>query len=276
MRNEPSLQPQMAGLTASGITASAAANGSVTGGGPSAPDAHRFYLWLLAALVAHGAVLTGFIASKPRQIGDPSGLDGAISISLVTEADLRGDATVADSAPGQPAPPPAIQAPPREPPAAPEREQTPPADPPAEAAEAPPPATPEPVMKPAIAPEALDAPREPLPKEGAGEPQPAQRSPSEKAPPKAAEAPGDNKPKPKTAEAKPSPKPTPAKPKDTKTAKLDMALPPALQAAIPGGRGAGLERPAGITRSGENECLPATSFAPCSRPCRNCARRGAA
>ncbi len=118
MRDEPSLQPQLDGLTAGSMTAAAAMSGSMARGHASARDAYRFYIWLLAAIIVHGAVLTGFISSKPRQIGDPSGVDGAISISLVTEADLRGDATVADSAPGNPAPPPALPTPPPQPPAA--------------------------------------------------------------------------------------------------------------------------------------------------------------
>lgn len=105
-------------------------------------------------------------------------------------------------------------------------------------------------MKPAIAP---DVPREILTEAGEGEPKPAQPAQKEPAPHKAAETLHESKPKHKPAEAQPSPKPAPAKTKETKTAKLDLAMPPAMQAAIPGSRGAGLERPAGITRSGEND-----------------------
>lgn len=249
MREDLPFQPQLA-MTAGGLEAMPGAAG-VTGG-PPAPDAHRFYLWLFAALVAHGAVLTGFISAKPRQIGDPGGLDGAISISLVTEADLRGDATVDDQAPGNPAPPPApaITMPPPQPPATRAAEEAPPAEPPPQTEPAPQATPPEPVMKPAIAP---DVPREILTEAGEGEPKPAQPAQKEPAPHKAAETLHESKPKHKPAEAQPSPKPAPAKTKETKTAKLDLAMPPAMQAAIPGSRGAGLERPAGITRSGEND-----------------------
>lgn len=249
MREDLPFQPQLA-MTAGGLEAMPGAAG-VTGG-PPAPDAHRFYLWLFAALVAHGAVLTGFISAKPRQIGDAGGLDGAISISLVTEADLRGDATVDDQAPGNPAPPPApaITMPPPQPPATRAAEEAPPAEPPPQTEPAPQATPPEPVMKPAIAP---DVPREILTEAGEGEPKPAQPAQKEPAPHKAAETLHESKPKHKPAEAQPSPKPAPAKTKETKTAKLDLAMPPAMQAAIPGSRGAGLERPAGITRSGEND-----------------------
>lgn len=259
MRDDPSFQPQTAALV-DGLQTAPGALGAA--GGPAAPDVHRFYLWLFAAFLAHGAILTGFISSKPRQIGDPSGLDGAISISLITEADLRGGATVADSAPGNPAPPPALPAPPPQPPAAeaPEPNQQPPLpDPPRETGQAAQPAQPEPFMKPAIAPEAVNVPRETLPESGPGEPQPAETPRAEPTPPKAAEPQTENKRKTepseaKPSEAKPSTKPPPAKPKESKTAKLDMTPPPqAMQSAIPGGRGAGVERPAGITRSGEND-----------------------
>ncbi len=118
-------------------------------------------------------------------------------------------------------------------------------------------------MKPAITPEAVTVARETLPETGAGEPQPSQTSRPEAAPAKPPERQPENPAKIKTSEAKPSearpseaqpsPRPAPAKPKNTKTAKLDPAMPPPMQAAIPGGRGAGLERPAGITRSGEND-----------------------
>ncbi len=254
MREDLPFQPQLA-MTAGGLEAMPGAAG--VSGGPPAPDVHRFYLWLFAAIVAHGAVLTGFISAKPRQIGDPGGLDGAISISLVTEADLRGDATVDDHAPGNPAPPPApaMATPTPQPPAPQAAEESPPADPPPQTEQAPQTTPPEAVMKPAIAPEAVDVPRENVPEAGQGEPKPAQPAHKEAPRHKAAETPHESKPKHKPAEAQPSPKPAPAKTKETRTAKLDLAMPPAMQAAIPGSRGAGLERPAGITRSGENDAF---------------------
>ena len=83
----------------------------------------RFHRWLIAALLFHAALLTGLISTGPRQLGDASGMDDAISVSLVTESELRGNATVADRAAGEPMPPPQLRQ------AVPEPQETPPPEP---------------------------------------------------------------------------------------------------------------------------------------------------
>lgn len=204
----------------------------------------RFNGWVVAALIIHAAVLAGMIRYQPRQLGDPSGMDGAISVSLITEAELRGNATVADEAPG--------------------------------AAAAPPPPS---VSAPELRPQIDESAASPAERMRADEPAPTQaqeksttETPSLEEPtidPKAVdeilkgtkppETPRAEKQQEKQAALKPA---TPAetkkvekssKPKETKTAKLDLAMPPAMAAAPPGSRGAGVERPPGITRSGEND-----------------------
>jgi TonB family protein len=275
MSEDPTFEPQAAGAP---MGLRVVPLGTAFPGGPPPHELRRFNGWLFAAFLVHSAVLTGFISAKPRQIGDASGLDGAISISLVTEADLRGDATVADQAPGSPSPaapsmtppaPPAVMEPPAQPPS--------PSEEPTEkqrAAEQP--APPEPVLKPAITPDTAKPERdtadaatlgegdpqsakaelEPPAKAAEKEPQPQPETPPHETKPPDAKPHEENAHEEKPHEAKPAPKPAkPAKPKETKSAKLDLAMPPAMQAAPPGSRGAGVERPAGITRSGENDAF---------------------
>lgn len=120
----------------------------------TAADLKRFHRWLIAALLFHAALLTGLISTGPRQLGDASGMDDAISVSLVTESELRGNATVADRAAGEPVPPPQLRQAVPEPQenAPPEPEEAPTQPPPdAQAAATPPP--PEPAPKPEAAPE---------------------------------------------------------------------------------------------------------------------------
>ncbi len=225
-------------------------------------DDGSFRLSLGVALIAHALFFLSFLSSPTRQLGDPSGIDGAVSIELATEADLRATGTVSDSAgePLRPSVEPEQSAPPQAeiPPLfAPPVEQPPP---PQKAAElAVPPLTvplpiPEflkqPLAKSQPAPEgqfkALDS--EP-PAPHAGEEKKAQAQPQKKAP----------------VQAKPEAKPE-AKPQESRTAqpkqnpllttKLDLTLPPSAfvrQSFSSGSVGGGLERPAGITRSGEND-----------------------
>ncbi len=221
-------------------------------------DLKRFHRWLIAALLFHAALLTGLISTGPRQLGDASGVDDAISVSLVTESELRGNATVADRAAGEPVPPPQprqeLPEPQQTVPPQPEEAPTqPPPD--AQAAATPPP--PEPAPKPEAAPEPAPSLRDSVlpapPPEEDKSAKPAEPSTDKHEP---TETPEQKKPAPDSAhKAKPKPpdaKAAPAKPKKTQTAKLDLSMPKAFQAP-PGSRGAGFERPAGITRSGEND-----------------------
>jgi TonB family protein len=247
------------------------------------PDDRRFYLWLLLAALAHALFLIGFHGSPPKRLGDPAGAENAISIDLVSSKDLEG-ATVAERAAGLPAPPPSPVPPPPQPaqpqaaappeppalkptvqpeapPQRPEVASQPPAEPPP-----PPPSEVSPATEPvplAAAPPVPETGLEPAPKPQVNPdppkpppPQPIQQAakpvekPATPEKPVAAEKPARpaKLPDAKPAEAKPQASPAPAR-----TAKLDISPPPTIFTAPAGGGGAGLERPAGATRSGEND-----------------------
>ena len=205
----------------------------------------RFYVGLALAFTLHSLLFAGFYSSPPRNIGDPSGSPDAINVALITDAELRSLSSVPDSQPkGPPAPP----APPPEPTteAAPAPATTPP-QPPAEAAPAPeppssptPPAVQAPLPTPAPAPETAVAddalslkPMEDLvaPPQRKSEAKPTE-------PPK----------------QEPPPRNQPPRPERQKTANLDLSPPPMFSAPT-GGGGAGIQRPPGITRSGENDAF---------------------
>jgi TonB family protein len=174
-----------------------------------------------------------------------------------------------------PAPPPSPSAQQETPPPAPPDEQSKPAEPPAAvppppppaaAAETPPAETPAPQasLRPTLPDEAIEeAPKqaEPKPSQEKTEQQKPAETPAKKAEliedtAKLLELPDPaqlKKQAEKPAEAKPK-TPAPQKPaqKKTETAKLDLTPPAVFQAPV-GGGGAGLQRPAGITRSGEND-----------------------
>lgn len=89
----------------------------------AAPEARerKFWITLAVALALHGLILISIIHSAPRQMGDPNAVPGAVSVSFVSEAELRDATTGADGggatpAP-QPTPPPQAVQPPPEPPA---------------------------------------------------------------------------------------------------------------------------------------------------------------
>ena len=235
-----------------------------------------FRLALVFAVLLHAAFLVQIGRAVPRSIGDPSGQTDAISVEIVSAADLDSRETVALPPPGVAAPPPAPS--PVE--AAPRPQEPPPPD----AAEAPKPAEPAPeaAQSPAPPPDPKQADqKQPEPKEAeqkaekkaeelpnfetaladlANEPMPSDKpseAPEEKSetPPEKAEAAKPAEPQ-KKAEAAPKPA-EPAKKEAKKTppkkqAALDM--PPSPDAAsAPPGRSAAATRPPGITRSGEND-----------------------
>jgi TonB family protein len=241
----------------------------------SAADDRRFFRFLLIAILLHALLLVRINTGEPRRLGAPGGADDAISVSLVTERDLNGTATVEDTAPGLPqsSPPPAeTKAPPRPQDTPPPVEQPKPAEPEAAAPAPPPPAPAE--EPPEQSQEKTAALRPTLPDEAAG---PAPKQADAKAASKTTEAKKETEAatkekeltedtklldlteavkQPKKAEtpkeAKPKPAPEPAPAKKTQTAKLDLTPPAMFQAPV-GGGGAGVQRPAGITRSGEND-----------------------
>ncbi len=207
----------------------------------------RFWAWVAAAAFAHALVLIGFGGADPRRLGDASGSDNAISVSLVTEAELNSRSTVPETggvAPSVPAAAaPQQKAPPPKPPE-PKQEDPKQADP-EQAAKVEPQPEPRPeakvelqdAIKPSVA---DDVPAEvlkfPEPGPSPDKPQPAEKSVTEK------------------PQVEPKPQP-PAKPPQKKTAKLDLTPPPMNfnSPATGGGGSAGFERPPGITRSGAND-----------------------
>ncbi len=256
---------------------------SFAGGGggrtATARDDRRFRLILALTFLAHASMLIGFNSTEPRRLGAEGGADEAISVSIITEADLRGNATVEDFAagrpsPARPAPSPTPPTPPVE--AAPQPQPPPQAQPqpqPQAQPEAAPQTEPSPDIKPLLPPTEQAAEKAPQPAEAAEKSDPveeikptpellalpdptAPKTVKDKPEPtkdSTAEAPAETKAA-KSAE-QPVAKPKAVqKPQEQKTAKLDLTPPAVFQAPV-GGGGAGVQRPAGITRSGENDAF---------------------
>jgi TonB family protein len=212
----------------------------------------QFNIALVVATVAHVLFLTSFISAEVRQLGDPGGSREGISVDIVTEADLQRLGTVADKASGPLAPP------------------TPPPSPPQQTAALPPePPAPEPPLpEPQAQPEATPSPPPPEPQaqpkpvppeQAAVPPEPAieqlLKIPPQAALPHSLDAPKPEKPPEPAKPAKPEEARRPNPKQRVRTSALDLTLPPAVFAAPSGGGGAGIERPAGITRSGENDAF---------------------
>lgn len=191
----------------------------------------RFYIGLGTALFLHSLIFAGMYGTPPRNIGAPDGSNEAINVAIVTDAELRSLSSAPASAPkGPPAPP----SPPPTPPA------------PAEAARPPePPTPPTPPAEHKPPPQAAPEPESAVPDDSLTLKRiedlvtPLQRTPQTKpAEPQKTEA---------------APRPQAAKP-ERRTASLDVS-PPATFSAPFGGGGAGVQRPPGITRSGENDAF---------------------
>lgn len=207
-----------------------------------------FWIALAVATLLHAAFLIRIVTSAPKHLGDVSGSDDGISISVVTEADLQSRSTVGEEPPPPPgppaaatppvpvAPPPQAEAKPVETPP----EEKPPEEKPVEAKLEPKVEPPKPETKVELAPSlAEDVPDLlTIPETG-----PA----AKKAEPQ--------KTKPEKTEQKSEPKPEQKQPpQKQRTAKLDLSTPPsAFNAPGGGGRTAGGTRPPGITRSGAND-----------------------
>ena len=237
-----------------GETADLTTAGSVRWG-PSNTRERNFWIALACAAVFHASFFIGAITSEPRHLGDPTGDDKGISVSLVTEADLQSRSTVPVPPDNPPAPPPvAPQPPPREAqkPPEPQAQQQPQPD-------IPTPPEPTPEAKPSPEPE---------------KPEPAEQQVAKLEEPKIDEnAPdlfslddqnpakmmSENKPKPK-AESSPkkssASKPAPKK-QQKKMSSLDLSPPSSMmrEPSFPGGHSAAFQRPPGITRSGLNDAF---------------------
>ena len=182
----------------------------------------RFLIALAATAVLHAALVIAMVRAVPRQIGDPSGADNAISVAIVTEADLKALSAVPEQGgppPGAPASAPAQPAP------LPQSQPQAKSDQPESLRQS----IAEDVPEAKTTPERDDRP-----------------APEAQSSPEAGEVPAPKKPA-----AKVTP---PAQPKAKQSAKLDLSPPPAAaNAPFGGGRSAGFERPPGITRSGAND-----------------------
>ncbi len=197
-------------------------------------DDRRFGVALALAIMLHVTLLVGVNSGagqseSQRRLGDPKGADEAISVALITEADLRGRAAVDDRAGGEPAQsaPPAQAAPPPPPPTPPQSIPEP---------EKPVPPAKDALVEPSLPGEGLKKDAEPKQKvEKPPEPQKTEKAEETKAREKQAQEPRPRQ--------------------QTRTAKLDLSPPPAVFAAPFAGGGAGVERPPGITRSGENDAF---------------------
>ena len=192
-------------------------------------EQRRFYILLGCAALVHASLIIGFVRSAPRVMGERSGQPDGISVMIVDAADLESKTTVPlDSAPpgmtGSVAPPPSPTRPQSEPP------------PPSEAPE-PPKSEPKPEPKPkeaAVRPVEQEKPS-PLPAlEAAAKETPAKERPAEES-------------------ATPPPPAPKSKPKTQAKAQDPLQLSMPEFAMPPGGLGAAVSRPPGITRSGEND-----------------------
>ena len=220
----------------------------------------QFNIALVVATVAHLLFFTSFISAGVRQLGDPGGSKDGISVDIVSEADLQRIASVADRAAGAPVPPP-TPPPQKQAAAAPPEPQPPQPKPPEPQAQ--PKAEPPPHQTAALPPEPTPPPRPQEQPKAAAPDQPALlpepaiekllKIPSHVALPHSLDPP---KPQEPTKPAKPSKSEDTARPSPRqrlRTSSLDLSLPPSFLAAPFGGAGVGVGRPAGVTRSGEND-----------------------
>jgi protein TonB len=226
------------------------AEGKVQAAAPSAParaarpQERSFWIALACAAVVHAALIIGFVRSPPRQLGEKGGRADGVSVEMVNAADLSSRNTFAEDGvlPGSPAPnPPAQSAPPS----------------PKEAARPPEEAKQEAVPRPIDGP----APELVLPEEAAKrgktgkeqnreadnpawqiETQGLESGSAQAVKPPEAYAPPASKKAAKAIPPQQAPKASPP---------LQLSLPD--MAIAPSGPSAAFSRPAGITRSGEND-----------------------
>ncbi|MDO9381529.1 MAG: TonB family protein [Hyphomicrobiaceae bacterium] len=249
----------------------------------------RFWITLSVALTIHALILIGIVRSAPKQMGDPNSTPDGLSVSFVTEAELRDASTGADGGPSAPPPQPdPAPAPKPEPPPQPPEPQAQPQQAPAQA-QPPAPKPPEPQAEPvqpkaeqlakaeeATAPETPmlrdTLPADDVPEKKAEETKPAKeiseteakdvKKPEEKKP---VETPQDlakerpdllDLPPTTTPAQQPRQKQQPAKPQQKQAMQTQPNLSmPQDSTTTPSyeGRSAGVQRPAGITRSGAND-----------------------
>jgi TonB family protein len=216
-----------------------------------------FWLGLTLALFAHAVLIVGIGSAKQRTLGTPDGAADAIAVEIVDGATLKDSM----APPTPPAPAPGGQQPsPAQQPAQPQQTQP----------EVPPPPPPPEVAAPQPPAEAAPPPAEKTPDTKAVQSLPedfadalselesmtADQEKPQKAPEEAKPAP--KQPEAKAAEKQPPPKPQqqakqqPAK-KRTQTSALDLSVPTDEGGGSDDGGSSAVQRPPGITRSGEND-----------------------
>lgn len=227
------------------------AEGKVRAAAPSAPamavrpQERSFWIALACAAVVHAALIVGFVRSPPRQLGEKGGRGDGVSVEMVDAADLRSRNTLVEDGvlQGSPAPnPPAQSAPP-----SPTEVVRPPKEEAKQEAA--------PLAKDGQAPELISpdeaAKRGKTAKEQKPEPdnsawqietQGLESAFSQAVKPPEADAPSPPKKAAKSLQPQQVPKASPP---------LQLSLPDT--AISPGGPSAAFSRPAGITRSGEND-----------------------
>ena len=231
-----------------------------------------FWMGLAAAFLVHIALVVGISSARQRTVGTPDGAADAIAVEIVDGATLKDSMappTPAATPPGMEQSTPALRgAQPEQPPPEPQAETEPPPEPQAQP-EPPPPPVPEVT-------EAVPSPPQPEPQETpkpsaqvppeladvAQEeaPQPPEPAKAEEPPAKPPEAKETEAPKaePKKAEPKKAPpeqKQAKQPPKRrTQTSALDLSVPyDGGSSASDAGSTSAVQRPAGITKSGEND-----------------------
>jgi TonB family protein len=217
-----------------------------------------FWAGLAAAFLAHVLLIVGIGSAREHTLGTPDGANDAIAVEIVDGATLKDSMeppTPATPPPGaQPqqtaALPPAQ--PPPEPQAEPQPEEVVPPPPAPETAK---PAETPPTEKPApdLSAEAVPALDDATPADALHEPKP-QEAPKQDVPKPEAEkqdTPETKKP-PTKQQAKQQPKQQPRK--QTQTSSLDLSVPyDGAATESDSGAGSAVQRPPGITRSGEND-----------------------
>lgn len=225
-----------------------------------------FWAGFTGALLIHVLIIVGIGSARQRTLGTPEGATDAIAVEIVDGATLKDSMeppTPETPPPGQPAQPPQTAALPEQQPQPPEPPIEQPVEqpvepqaqpePPAEATPTPPtPETAQPAETPPAEKEASLAAAETLPAldeaPTADAPeQPPKQEEAKPEPPKP-EAPKVEAKKPAKKEAKQPPK------KRTQTSALDLSVPYASEGSSSDeGSSSAVQRPPGITRSGEND-----------------------
>jgi TonB family protein len=221
-----------------------------------------FWLGLTLALLAHALLIIGIGRSSNRTLGKEDGASDAIAVEIVDAATLKD--SMAPPAPPSAAPPAkqAQQQQPQQPqqaqPEVPPTPPTPPevaAQPPPEAAQPPPPTPPDAKAAEQALPEDFADTFSELQDTPAKQEKPKKAPEAEKPAPKQETKPAEQQPPPKQAQQKQQQQAKPKPPqKRTQTSALDLSVPSDDGTdGDDGGSGSAVQRPPGITRSGEND-----------------------